>query len=66
MLAAILAILIVFIYFAPAMIASSRDHKNQWPIAVINVFLGWTLLFWVVALAWAMTDNVYPKVRDRQ
>ena len=31
-------------------------HRNTavaGPIAVVNLFLGWTLLGWVVALAWA-------------
>lgn len=42
-------------YFAPIMVALFRKHPNIAPILVVNVFLGWTLVGWVVALAWALT-----------
>lgn len=43
-----------FLYFLPTIIGSSRDVR--WAgIFVINLFLGWTLLGWVVALAWAVS-----------
>ncbi len=42
-------------YFLPVIIASRRRHPNVNPILVINVFLGWTYLFWVLALAWSLT-----------
>ena len=44
----------VCLYFLPALVAQRDGHKNQRPILVINLFLGWTLLGWVVALAWAV------------
>lgn len=40
-------------YFLPTIIASSRKHHNIGTIAVVNVFLGWTFIGWVVALAMA-------------
>lgn len=49
------------IYITPWGIASSRKHVNTAAIAVINVFLGWTLIGWVVALAWAFTANTKEK-----
>lgn len=46
----------IALYFLPAVIASFvRNHPNAGPIAAINIFLGWTLLGWVVALAWSLT-----------
>ena len=48
------------IYFLPAIVAFQRAHKNSASILVVNIFLGWTLLGWVVALAWSFTDNI-PK-----
>lgn len=42
------------IYCLPGIIAARRGHPDQQSIAAINVFLGWTLLGWVVALAWAL------------
>ena len=45
------------IYFLPTIVAFKRVHKNRVPILVVDLFLGWTLLGWVVALAWSLTDN---------
>lgn len=56
-----LLVLIAILYFLPAMVASVRRHRNSSAIGVLNLFLGWTLLGWVIALVWANTDNVRPK-----
>lgn len=48
---------ILLMYFLPSVIASSREHKNKPAIVVLNLFLGWTGLGWIVALIWAFTDN---------
>jgi hypothetical protein len=47
-------------YFLPWINAQLRHHRSKAAIAVINVFLGWTLVGWVIALAWSCTDNVRP------
>jgi hypothetical protein len=41
-------------YFLPALIARERSHPNVEAIFAINLLLGWTLVGWVVALAWAL------------
>lgn len=41
------------LYFIPVFVARSRAHHQVGSITVINVFLGWTLIGWVVALAMA-------------
>jgi hypothetical protein len=46
------------LYILPACVAMVRGHKNVNPIILINLFFGWTLLGWAIALIWAMTDNV--------
>jgi hypothetical protein len=36
---------------------------------VLNLFLGWTFLGWVIAMVWAFTDNtrpVVPKASNRK
>lgn len=53
--------ILIFIYIIPASVASKRGHNNASAIAVLNLFLGWTLLGWVLALVWAYTDNVKTK-----
>jgi hypothetical protein len=40
-------------YLAPILIASHREHPQLGPISVVNIFLGWTVLGWVIALAWS-------------
>lgn len=50
-------ILILFAaYFLPWILAASRSHPQVAPIFIVNMFLGWTLLGWVVALAWACSS----------
>ena len=39
------------LYFLPTIIAIARDGRNKGSVVVINVFLGWTLIGWVIALA---------------
>lgn len=47
----------LLIYFIPSIVATIRKHNNRNPI-IVNLFLGWTFFGWVIALIWALTDNV--------
>jgi len=51
----LLIVFAVFIYFLPSYIANKRGHHNTMPIVIINVFLGWMVLFWFIALIWSTT-----------
>lgn len=44
-------------YFAPALIATRRGHAQQNAIFVLNLFLGWTLIGWIAALVWSLTNS---------
>ena len=44
------------IHFLPTIVAASRSVRNLGWIFVINLFLGWTVVGWVVALIWAFRD----------
>ena len=46
--------LLFALYFLPAILARHREHPNVTSIVVVNAFLGWTFLGWVLALAWAV------------
>ena len=46
-------IFIVGLYMLPAIIAGIRKHHQGGAILVVNLFLGWTFLGWVIALAMA-------------
>jgi hypothetical protein len=52
-----LLVLLVGIYFFPAIKAYQQRKRNRQAILILNVFLGWTLVGWVVALVWAYTKN---------
>lgn len=45
---------LLFFYFLPTLIAVHREHRNRGAIVVLNLFLGWTLIGWVIALVWAV------------
>ena len=56
--------MVIMVYFAPTVVAFARHHANAWPIAVINLFLGWTLLGWAGSLAWSLTRQT-PRASGR-
>lgn len=41
-------------YWLPTIIGKSRHVRNIMQIAVLNGFLGWTIVGWVAALVWAL------------
>jgi Superinfection immunity protein len=53
------------IYFLPSLIAGSRHLYERTGITLLNLFLGWTCIGWVIALIWAITAPspyiVYPR-----
>lgn len=56
---AALGLLLVWIYFLPSHIARKRNHVDGVSIFAVNALLGWTLIGWVVAFAWA-TRGIRP------
>ncbi len=48
-------ILIGGLYFLPAVIGFVRDHHSKWAILAVNVFFGWTMIGWLIALIWSLT-----------
>ncbi len=49
----IVLVMIVPLYFVPAIIASSRRAADKTGIFLLNLFLGWTFLGWIGSLIWA-------------
>lgn len=41
------------LYFLPTTVALKNKKKNATAILILNLFLGWTFLGWVIALVWA-------------
>jgi len=48
-------------YFFPTIIAVLRSRHNAGAIFLLNLFLGWTLVGWVVALVWAVSSSLPPQ-----
>jgi hypothetical protein len=42
-------------YWVPTAVALIRHHRSPGPIVIINLFLGWTIIGWIVALAMAVS-----------
>jgi hypothetical protein len=54
---AILITLLSLFYFLPVAIAFYRKLANTGAIFALNLFLGWSLIGWVIALVWALKDE---------
>jgi hypothetical protein len=52
-----LLLLLLFVYLLPTIVAVCRGHPSLGSIIVVNLFLGWSLLGWVLPLAWACGDR---------
>ncbi len=48
-------IVATLLYFLPTVIALARGHLSTLAIFVLNLFLGWTLLGWLIALIWSFS-----------
>jgi len=51
------------IYFLPTIIAAARSKRDVMSIFVLNLLLGWTAIGWVIALVWALKQDVQVLVR---
>jgi hypothetical protein len=40
-------------YFLPSIVAFARSKRDRLSIFLLNLFLGWTFIGWIVALVWA-------------
>jgi hypothetical protein len=46
------------LYFLPTLIAFARNKRDTTSILLLNFFLGWTAIGWVIALVWAVKVDV--------
>jgi hypothetical protein len=53
----IVAAFLIIFYFAPSLIASGTGHKNTTAIFLLNLFLGWSFIVWVICLVWAVINE---------
>jgi hypothetical protein len=50
-------IVLVSCYFVPTIIALVRDKRGAGGVALVNFFLGWTVIGWFVAFIWSCTGK---------
>lgn len=48
---------IALVYFIPTIVAYKRGKVNKMSILLLNFFLGWSLIGWVVSLVWATAKD---------
>ena len=51
------------LYFLPSIIALARQKRDLLSIVLLNLFLGWTAIGWIVALIWAVKVDAPAPVR---
>lgn len=44
-------------YFLPTIIALCRGHASKWGIFAMNLFLGWSVIFWLWAFIWSLSNK---------
>ena len=48
---------LLFVYMIPMFIAIIRHHKQKISVIILNLFLGWTFVGWIMALMWALSED---------
>jgi alpha/beta superfamily hydrolase len=56
-LALIILLFFLLFYFAPAIVATQRNHSKATAIRILNLLAGWTFIGWVAAAVWAYTED---------
>jgi hypothetical protein len=50
-------------YFLPTIVALARSKRDALAIFLLNLFLGFTVIGWIVALVWAAKHDAPAVVR---
>ena len=48
------------VYVLPTMLAWARGSRRRWRVTLINLFLGWTLIGWMVAMVMTFAYETPP------
>jgi hypothetical protein len=51
------------LYFLPTIIAAIKSKRDTLAIFLLNFFLGWSVIGWIIALIWAAKHEVPATVR---
>ncbi|CAG9269238.1 superinfection immunity protein [Paraburkholderia unamae] len=55
------------LYLIPSIEADARNHRDAFAITLVNVLLGWTIVGWFAARAWAHSrhNGLLPRTAMR-
>ena len=56
-------IVLVSCYFMPTIVALVRDKRGAGGVALVNFFLGWTVIGWLLAFVWASSGKTRSENR---
>jgi len=62
----LLTVLLGFITAIPFVIAMKRKHANMIILAVLDLFISWTIIGWFIELAWAIWGRSDSKEYAKQ
>ena len=75
LLAAVIILFGLVIYFSPFIVAHAKDHEREASIFFANLTIGWTVIGWIVVWIWVLTTlpkatesgrrSLQPTVRTR-
>ena len=54
------------LYFLPTIIALVRERHDKFSIFLLNFFLGWSVIGWIISLAWACKNDRVVYVQSPQ
>ncbi len=59
----VLVVIGLLLYFIPTLISVLRRRNNTLAIFALNLFLGWSVIGWVVSLVWALSAEANKTVK---
>ena len=47
----------LLIYMVPTLVAIGRKHSRTKMIALVNIFVGWSVVGWIAAMVWTFSRD---------
>jgi hypothetical protein len=48
---------VAVLYCLPTILAFTNNNKKRYSIMLLNLFFGWSLVGWAIALIWAVNND---------
>jgi len=57
-------IVLISCYLMPTLVALVRDKRGAGSVALVNFFLGWTVIGWLLAFVWASSGKTRSEQKE--